>query len=369
MLVGGGSGGHVYPLIAVANILKERGDIELIFLGDYKFMGKEAKENGFIFRSIVSGKLRRYFSLQNFLDIFKFFIGLIQSLWYLFWFMPDIILTKGGYISVPPALVAKLYFIPLFIHESDIEPGLANRFLARLANKIFISFPGSAVYFNKQKTVLTGNPIRLEVLQGDKNEAAEMFNLAVNKKTIFVYGGSQGSKIINDIILESLIIMVNKDWQIIHQCGEDNLISLKTEIERLIKEGEGVYADNINNNYRFYPFLEIKQLANAYALSDIFVSRAGAGSITEIAALGKPAILIPLSRKSSRGEQILNAIEFSKYGAISIEEENLTSHILINQIEHILESERYSELSQKIKSFYIPDAANKIAEELLLSIK
>lgn len=367
LLVGGGSGGHVYPVIAVANALKEKGDVELLLLGDDKFMRPAAQENGIGFRSIMSGKLRRYFSPLNLLDVFKFPVGLFQSLWHIFWFMPDVVFAKGGYLSVLPALVAKLYLIPLYIHESDSAPGLANRFLGRLADKVFVSFQISAAHFGVEKTILTGNPVRKELLTGDKSEATSMFGLDPNKKTIFVYGGSQGSQTLNNIILESLVMMVSKGLQIIHQCGLGQYNAVKAEVEKIIKEGEGSYADAVKQNYKFLAFLDTKQLAGAYAICDVIVSRAGASSIAEIAMLGKPAVLIPLSIKASRGEQITNAVELAKYGAVMIEEENLTTHIIISQIEHLLVPDKYAEVGQKIKSFATPDAAEKIADILLTS--
>ncbi|OGN08915.1 MAG: hypothetical protein A3J46_02545 [Candidatus Yanofskybacteria bacterium RIFCSPHIGHO2_02_FULL_41_11] len=369
LLVGGGSGGHVYPVIAIANALKEKsakvGGAELMLLGDDRLMRQAAQENGIKFHSILSGKLRRYFSILNLLDIFKFPVGFIQSLWYIYWFMPDVVFAKGGYVSVIPSLIAKLYFIPLYIHDSDAVPGLANRFLGKLADKIFISFQISIAYFNASKTILIGNPVRKELLNGNKNEAVKLFNFSADKKTVFVYGGSQGSRSINNIILESLVIMVGKDLQIIHQCGKNQYDIVKSEVDKIIKEGEGSYADSITQNYKLFSFLNVGQLSAAYALCDVVVSRAGAGSIAEIAILGKPAIFIPLSTKSSRGEQIANAVELSKHGAVMIEEENLTPHIVMSQIEYLLKPENYEEISQKIKSFAMPDAADKIAEAIL----
>ncbi len=212
LLVGGGSGGHVYPVIAVANALKkksaESGGVELMLLGD-KFMRQAAQKSlpaqvGSIkSRSIISGKFRRYLSPMNLVDIFKFPVGLVQSLWHVFWFMPDVVFAKGSYVSVLPALVAKLYMIPLYIHESDSVPGLANRFLGRMASKIFTSFQTVTVHFDAEKTVLTGNPVRKNLLTGDRGEATSMFNFDPNKKTIFVYAGSRGAQKINKKILES----------------------------------------------------------------------------------------------------------------------------------------------------------------------
>jgi len=371
LLVGGGSGGHVYPVIAVANALKERsvqGDVELLLLGDDRFMGQAAKESGIQFRPIMSGKLRRYFSLLTLLDVFKFPVGFFQSLWRIFWFMPDVVFAKGGYMSVLPALVAKLYLIPLYIHESDSVPGLANKFLGRLANKIFISFQTSSAYFDQTKTILTGNPVRRELLTGDRNEAAKLFNLSPDKKTIFVYGGSQGAQKINDIVLESLVMTVGKDLQIIHQCGSGQIDTVKKSVDKFVKEGQGSYGDAITQNYRLEPFLGLDKVRAAYALADVIVSRAGASNIFEIAAVGKPAIIIPITG-SAGNHQLNNAMAFNKYGAVMLEEENLTPHIVLSQIEYLLRPENYEAASQKIKSFATPEAAQTIADTLLSEFK
>lgn len=283
--------------------------------------------------------------------------------------MPDVVFAKGGYVSVLPALVAKLYFIPLYIHESDSVPGLANRFLGRMANKIFTSFQISSAHFDQTKVILTGNPVRRDILTGDKGEAAKLFGLDPNKKTVFVYGGSQGSQVINNIILESLVMMVGKDLQIIHQCGSGQYETVKKAVDKFIKEGEGGYGDVITRNYRLEPFLDTNKVRAAYALADVVVSRAGASNIFEIASVGKPAILVPLSTRSSRGEQITNAIELAKYGAVMLEEENLTPHIVLSQIEYLLEPDNYAAASEKIRSFATPDAAAKIAETLLANVQ
>lgn len=375
LLVGGGSGGHVFPLIAVAEALRERSvqtgaPLELMVIGEGEFIQKASLEHGLNFKPIIAGKLRRYFSLLTLLDILKIPIGFLQSLWHIFWFMPDVIFSKGGYSSVTSVVVGKLYFIPVYIHESDSVPGLANRLLAKLSKRIFISFKSSEKYFNVAKTILVGNPVRREIAQGDRNEAAKVFNLDPSRKTILVLGGSQGAQKINKIILDSLVMMVgpNASLQIIHQCGESQYQTVKTEVEKIIKEGENHYAQAIQTNYKVYPFFNEKELALAYAAADVFVSRAGSGNIFEIALIGKPAIIIPITNSSSN-HQLENALEFSRFGATLIEEENLTPHILINQINSIFEPARYNVVSQKIKSFATPDAAQKIAEMLFSEIK
>lgn len=368
LLLGGGSGGHVYPLVAVANALKEKFQqngipLELMVLGEGDFMAKAAAENGLAYKTVFAGKLRRYFSLLTILDIVKIPIGFFQSLWYVFWFMPDEIFSKGGYSSVAPALVGKLYFIPVFVHESDSIPGLANRFLGKMAKTVFISFKSSEKYFGTGKTVLVGNPVRKELLSGDRASAIRSFNLDPAKKTVLVLGGSQGAQKINQIILESLVILV-KTFQVIHQCGESQYKAVQAETDKIIKEGAGKYDEIVRANYRIYPFFDSKQLAMAYAVADVFVSRAGSGNIAEISVLGRPAIIIPITNSSS-DHQMENALEFSKFGAVMMEEENLAPHILINQIDELLNPANYTAISEKIKTFAAPDAAGRIAEVLL----
>ncbi len=357
-------------MIAVAEALKEKSQqdgipLELMVLGEEKFMKKATAEAGLKFKPIMAGKLRRYFSPLTILDVFKIPVGFLQSLWHVFWFMPDVVFAKGGYASLPGALVSKLYFIPLFVHESDSIPGLANRVLGKLAKTVFVSFNSSQKYFKAGKTVLTGNPVRKELLTGDKAVAMAKFGLNPDLKTILVAGGSQGAQRINRIILDSLVMLV-KNFQVLHQCGESQYPAVKAEAEKIIKEGEGEYAEAVKTNYKLYPFFDEKELAMAYAVSDVIVSRAGAGSLFEIAMLGKPAIIIPITRSSSN-HQLENALELSKLGAAIVEEENLTPHIIISQIKSLLEPERYNIVSQNLKNFATPDAADKIATILLNS--
>ncbi|MEX2090508.1 MAG: UDP-N-acetylglucosamine--N-acetylmuramyl-(pentapeptide) pyrophosphoryl-undecaprenol N-acetylglucosamine transferase [Candidatus Paceibacterota bacterium] len=369
LLLGGGSGGHVFPLIAVADSLKEQAiqngiPLELMVIGEGDFLKNACMERGLTFKPIMAAKVRRYFSLMNFLDIFKIPVGILQSFWHIFWFMPDIVFSKGGYASLPGAFVSWLYFIPIYAHESDSVPGLSNKIIGRIARAIFTSFKSTEKYFKIGKSFQVGNPVRKDVVSADRAQSAQLLGLGQDKKIILVLGGSQGAQKVNEIILNSLVMLVSK-FQIIHQCGQGQYNVVKADSDRLIKEGEGHYSDNIKSNYKLFPFLDSKQYAAALSVCDVVVSRAGAGSISEIALAGKPAILIPLSTKASRGEQITNALEFAKYGAAYIEEENLTPNILINQIESLLEPVKYKEVSEKIKTFASPDAADKIAATLL----
>ncbi len=365
LLIGGGSGGHVFPLIAVADALRDKTlDVEFELWGDGNFARLAAQRANINFKPLIAGKLRRYFSLLNFVDFLKLLPSFFQSIWLMYWYMPDVVFSKGGYTSIMPALAAKLHAIPVIIHESDSTPGLANKIISKIAKKIFVSFESSVKYYNPIKTEVVGNPAMKELASGDRGTALNLFKLNQDKKTILVLGGSQGAKRINDLILES-IIQLTQNYQVIHQCGDSQYNQVKAEIERYEKEGESSYGQQITNSYRLYPFLNLEEMKNAYAAADIIIARGGAGLLFEIAMVGKPAIIIPLSRNASRGDQIVNASEFSKFGASVMEEGNLTPHILINQIGSILKPENYSTISEKIKLFAKPEAADKIAELLL----
>lgn len=368
VLVGGGSGGHVFPLLAIAESLQKLAvqqgiNLKLTLLGEGKFFEEAAKQSGLKYKKIMAGKMRRYFSPLNLFDLFKILIGTIQSLWHLFWLMPDLIFTKGGYASVPPALAAKFFFIPLYIHDSDAVPGAANRLIGRWAKKVFISFEIAKQYFPTGKTELTGNPIRPEILNGDRQQARQFFQLSDQLPTVLVLGGSQGAQKINEVILQALPKLTEK-FQIIHQTGALNYEAVKKSAEELSNPvAKSDLATGLLSSYHAYPFLNLTSLPLAYAAADVIVSRAGANLLSEISAVGKPAILIPLSRKASRGEQITNAIELSKYGAIMIEEDNLVPSVLVDQINHAYQNR--SEISQKIKGFANLDAADKIASLVL----
>jgi UDP-N-acetylglucosamine--N-acetylmuramyl-(pentapeptide) pyrophosphoryl-undecaprenol N-acetylglucosamine transferase len=368
LLVGGGSGGHVYPLIAVANALRQKSkdkniSLELRMMGSGDFLRQAARESGILFTHVMSGKLRRYSSFKNFTDILKLPFGLIQALWHMFWLMPDRVFAKGGHASVLPVLAARFFLIPVYLHESDSVPGLANRILSRRARKIFISFSSAQEIFGTKKTVLVGNPVRPELAGADKNKSISNFNFDPNKKTIFVIGGSQGSRAINNAIMASLVQLVQTGYQIIHQCGQSQVEEIKSEIEKVVKEGGTAYGPLVLNQYKFFAFLDQQQLSAAYAASDVIISRAG-GIIFELAMIGKPVILIPLPG-SAGNHQLKNGLEFADAGAIIIEEQNLTSHILLNSIQSVLDPQVYGSICQKIKSFAKPDAAARIADELL----
>jgi len=362
VLTGGGTGGHIYPIIAVVKKIRELApegaDLEFLFLGPDGELEREAMEKEMIpAKKILSGKLRRYFSLGYIPDLFKIPIGIFQSLWQLLVFMPDVVFSKGGYASVPVVIAAWVYRIPIIIHECDITPGLANQFAARLANIVAVTFPGASNFFNPGKVVITGNPMREELAAGSKNEAKKIFGLLGGKKVIFVTGGSQGARAINQAIVRILPSLLKK-YEIIHQTGKNEYGSV---VQEAGKTGIKVGRDG----YHPYPFLS-EEISHALAVADLIISRPGANSINEIAANAKPAIIIP-PEYSANNHQNLNAFAVQEAGAaIVIDQDNLGENLLLEKIEEVMaSSELQFELSERIKKFYDPEAAKKIASEII----
>jgi UDP-N-acetylglucosamine--N-acetylmuramyl-(pentapeptide) pyrophosphoryl-undecaprenol N-acetylglucosamine transferase len=367
VLTGGGSGGHVYPLLAVAEELKQRAaqsgaDLELYYCGPDDTYAAAFVEAGVTRISIAGPKLRRYFSVQNFLDGPKFFIALAQAWWKLFWLMPDVVFSKGGPGSLPVVLLAWFYRIPIIIHESDAVPGLNNIVSSRLANRIGISFESARAYFNPRLTAFTGNPIRRFLLGAHLDEAVAKRELgfAEDKPLILVLGGSQGSQRINEFILVNLKELT-QNVQILHQTGLLNYREVQTLSRAVLLET----APEQVNRYRAVPLFE-KDLAVALAGADVVVARAGSGTISEIAVSGKPAILLPLP-EAANDHQRKNAYEFSKTGgAIVIEESNLQYGIFMGQLNTLLKDEgKLQAMGAASLKFAKPNAAAELAGEVL----
>ncbi|MBO5373521.1 MAG: undecaprenyldiphospho-muramoylpentapeptide beta-N-acetylglucosaminyltransferase [Lachnospiraceae bacterium] len=320
VLTGGGTAGHVTPNIALLPKLREL-SFDISYIGSYHGIEKDLIEAVNVpYYGISSGKLRRYLDLKNLSDPFKVIKGLGQSIRLLRKLKPDIVFSKGGFVSVPVVLAAKFCHIPVIIHESDITPGLANKIAIPAAQKVCCNFPETLKYLPEGKAVLTGSPIRQELLSGDAVLAKNYCHFTSDKPVLLVIGGSTGSKVINDAIRDQLPVLL-KDFQIIHLCGKGNLN------DTLV--GTDGYAQ--------FEYVS-QQLKDMFALADIVVSRAGANAICELLALHKPNILIPLSAAASRGDQILNAKSFKKQGfSYVIEEENLTKDTLLDGIKTVFE--------------------------------
>ncbi|MGB2761998.1 MAG: UDP-N-acetylglucosamine--N-acetylmuramyl-(pentapeptide) pyrophosphoryl-undecaprenol N-acetylglucosamine transferase [Minisyncoccales bacterium] len=372
LFTGGGTGGHIYPIIAVTREIKKickNQELTFHYIGPKDNFGSAllSKEEIKI-KTIMAGKVRRYIGIksffQNIIDIlFKTPIGICQSFWYVFALAPELIFSKGGYGSIPAVFSSWLLRIPIFLHESDTVAGLANRILTKFSLEIFVSFPIQKTKFLPQEKLISiGNPIRTEILQGDKKEAQMLLKLSGVKPVILVLGGSQGAQRINDKILEILPDFL-REFEIIHQVGLKNLKGVQSEAKVAIpKELEGYY--------HIFSILDEKTLKNAYVASDFIISRAGSGSIFEIAALGKPSILIPLP-ESAQNHQLKNAYCFAETGAsIVIEESNFTSHFFLEKLKHLFAQRQImKEMSEKAKKFSRPKAAHIIAEYIVEYLK
>ena len=367
VLAGGGTGGHIFPLVAVAEELQKQYDnVDFLYIGTKAQMGQVAQDSmaeiGIPTKNIMTGKMRRYFSPQYFLDFFRMPIGIIQSLWHLLVFMPDAVFSKGGYASVPVVLAAWIYRIPVLTHDSDAVPGWANRICGKFSKYVAISYPVSKKYFLAQKTVLTGNPIRKEMTMGDTQRGYERWGFTQARPTVFVFGGSQGAGAINDAIIRILPDLA-KIAQVLHITGE-------TQYNEVLKKAAEMGFKSGRHRYFAQAFLNREEMADAYAMSDIVVSRSGANSVTEIAANKKVAIFVPLPR-SANDHQRMNAFEIAKIGgALVLEEQNLGETLLIEKIkELLLNKELRTQLQEKIYTFYHPDATENIVAGIMKMIE
>ena len=319
VMTGGGTAGHVTPNIALMPALKEAGyDIE--YIGSYNGIEKNPIEAyGVKYHGIASGKLRRYFDIKNFSDPFRVVKGYGQAISLMKKIKPDVVFSKGGFVSVPVVLAAKFCHIPAIIHESDITPGLANKIAIKGAKKVCCNFPETLKYLPSDKAVLTGSPIRKELFNGNPENALKLCNFPNHDKPVLlIIGGSLGSKIVNQAVRKILPELL-EDFNVIHLCGKGNL---DNSLTGTIGYAQFEYAN--------------EELTDMFALADIAISRAGANSICELLALHKPNILIPLSAAASRGDQVLNAKSFRKQGfSLVIEEEHLSEESLLHAVKEV----------------------------------
>lgn len=318
VLTGGGTAGHVTPNIALIPTLQREG-YDVHYIGSYDGIERKLiEELNIPYYGISSGKLRRYFDLKNFSDPFKVVKGYTEARKLLKRLKPDIVFSKGGFVTVPVVIASKHLSIPAIIHESDMTPGLANKLSIPSAAKVCCNFPETLKYLPSEKSVLTGSPIRRELMEGSRENALRFLGFDSGKPVILIIGGSLGSVVINNAIRNNLDSLLQK-FQIIHLCGQGKMDSS-------LKGKKG---------YRQFEYIK-KELADLFALSDIIISRAGANAICELLALRKPNILIPLSAAASRGDQILNARSFQNQGfSYVIEEEKLTNESLSAAIDEV----------------------------------
>lgn len=331
VLTGGGTAGHVTPNIALLPKLKEAG-YEIYYIGSYDGIEKKLIEEFNIpYFGISSGKLRRYFDIKNFTDPFKVLKGYSEVAKLMKKIKPDVVFSKGGFVTVPVVIAAHRKKIPTIIHESDMTPGLANKLCIPSATKICCNFPETISHLPESKANLTGSPIRAELLSGNKDEARKFCGFSDDKPVVLIIGGSLGAAAVNDAVRKILPQLLPK-YNVIHLCG-------KGKLDESLKGTAG---------YVQYEYIK-KELADLFALADVVISRAGANAICELLALKKPNILIPLPAAASRGDQILNANSFKKQGFSEvIDEEKITDDLLLETINNVYNNRsKYVEAMEK----------------------
>lgn len=373
VLTGGGTGGHIFPLIAVAEKLfslsEQKGiNLELTYIGPttgpFSFDPNLLEERGIKVIDIAGQSPDNANNpLEKIFIYLKEIFGMLESLFFMWWIMPDVVFSKGGYGAFPVIISGFLYQIPILIHESDAIPGKVNEISQRFARRVAVSFEKAAGYFQENKTALIGNPTRdIFFNEGNREHSLRYFGFDEKIKTIFVYGGSQGSKRINELVLASLPKLL-EDYQVIHQCGSRNYQDVVRDAEFILKKA----PEDKKKRYILYGFMKEEEVKNAYVVSDLIVSRAGSGQIAEIAAMGKPSIIIPLST-AARNHQRENAYAFAKNGAcLVLEEENLKANLFFEEVSLTLKNQTKLEaMAKAAKAFAKPEAGQLIAKEILV---
>jgi UDP-N-acetylglucosamine--N-acetylmuramyl-(pentapeptide) pyrophosphoryl-undecaprenol N-acetylglucosamine transferase len=364
VLTGGGTGGHFYPLIAVAeeltNIIDNQNiaDARIYYISDTPYDKRTLHENGIIYKQVSAGKLRSSFSLQSIVDFFKVGVGMVQAVFILFSIYPDIVFSKGGYSAFPTVFAARLLGIPIIIHESDSIPGRVNKWAGSFARSIATSYKQNIDYFPREKVIHTGQPIRRDYLESTSVGAHEFLNLEKETPILWILGGSQGSSSINLAIEEALSVLLNK-YQVVHQVGKNNYEDMKKLTDATLS--------NHNFKYRYHIFdhlntLSMKMMAG---VTDIVISRAGS-TLFELAHWKIPAIIIPLIN-SHADHQIKNAYNYAREGAgVVIEENNMSDQLIIFEINRINDDEKIKQhMRDGAGRFAVEGASQKIAEEII----
>ncbi len=368
LFTGGGTGGHFYPIIAIAeelnNLVKENRLLrpEMYYMSTEPYNEGLLFQNNILFEKVSAGKIRKQMSPQNIflniLDAFKTASGMVTALWRVFIIYPDVVFGKGGYASFPALFAARILRIPVIIHESDSSPGKVTAWAGKFAKKIAVSYPEAVKFFKAGRTAYTGNPIRSEITIPLTEGAFKILELTEGIPTVLIIGGSQGSKFINEIVMDSLTQLVEK-YQIVHQTGKKNYT--------IIKETRDVVLLNnpLKDRYKIFDYLNVLNTRAAAGAADLVISRAGS-AIFEIAAWGKASIIIPIPEPTSH-DQRTNAYSYARSGAAEvIEEKNLASHVLLSEIDRILTTPGEREKMQSsAKSFARLDSAKIIAKEIL----
>lgn len=383
LFTGGVTGGHIIPLMAVAERLpaaaKEVGvpEVELFYVGVPGMYEQALQSKGIAVSRVLSVKMRRGDFLRNLVEFPLLFLAIIQALWKIFWIMPDVLFSKGGPGALPVVLACAFYRIPIIIHESDAVAGLTSLASARFAKRIGIAYATAKESFidsnanevqraaMEKKIALIGNPIRDFFFVGsDGADTATMkrsLDLDPEKPLLVIVGGSQGALRLNEFFLSIAEELLSRNIQVLHQTGVNNFDSAASELARIMQK----YSPVFQKAYRVVPYFE-RDIKDAYLAADIIISRAGSGSIFEIAAMGRPAILIPLPQEISR-DQVKNAYEYASAGAaISLEETNLTKGMFFTQLEKLLKDPALrASMAASAKAFARPAAAEMLANEIV----
>lgn len=347
VLTGGGTAGHVTPNIALLPSLKAAG-YEITYVGSYDGIEKRLIEDFDIpYVGISTGKFRRYLDLKNLTDPFRVIKGYGEAKKFLKTYRPDVVFSKGGFVSVPVIRAAGSLHIPCIIHESDMTPGLANKLCISAAQKVCCNFPETLKLLPEGKAVLTGSPIREELFRGNKVAGLDLCGFTANKPVIMVIGGSLGASYVNKVIREALPVLL-KDFQVVHLCG-------KGKLDNLLLNTPG---------YKQFEYIKT-ELKDIFAMSDLVISRAGANALCELLALRKPNILIPLPSSSSRGDQLLNAQSFEAQGfSVVVDEDDLTTHLLAEKVKELYSNRQsYRETMSKSSQVDSIKTIMKLIEE------
>ena len=371
VITGGGSGGHTIPAITIYDALNDFYNnkdekFDCIYIGSYDGIEKEiAKKKYISFYPIATGKLRRYFSFSNFIDIFRIFKGIFDSIKILKKFNPQITFSTGGFVSVPVVIASKLLKIPIVIHEQTVNVGLANKIASKFAQTVAISFLSSQKYFPKSKTIHTGQPIRKILFNGSKENCYERFNLNKNLPIVYVTGGSQGSHKINQILIKIIPTLINKA-NIIHQCGKTQG---HNDFDELIEFKSSLNID-IQTQYIVKDFIHEDELKDILAGSSLLIGRAGAGTVNEAIALKIPSIFIPLPF-ATKNEQYENAkIMQSIGGAEIIDESNLNSELLNKTIDLLLfNTDKHNKMKNNLNTYSNINATDIILDIIISKAK
>ncbi|HEU5343036.1 MAG TPA: undecaprenyldiphospho-muramoylpentapeptide beta-N-acetylglucosaminyltransferase [Ktedonobacterales bacterium] len=361
LISGGGTGGHIYPALAVASELRDRYGAELLYIGDEN--GLETRivpDAGFRFVGISAGKLRRYLSLRTFSDLARVPVGMRQAYRVVRRFRPDAAFTSGGYVSVPAGMAARLARAPLVMHQQDVPPNLANRLLNPFATRVTISFAASQRYFPPDKTILIGNPVREEVLRAarlDPMRARKGFGLKSALPIVLVTGGSQGARRLNQVVAATLPYLLQR-CQVLHVSGELTYEATQAQAARALAD-----TPDLRERYALFPYLK-DSMPQALAACDIALCRSGAATLAELSIIGRPSVLVPLPPGFTGSPQAVNAAMFEQAGAaVTIRDRDLTPRRALELLEPLLgDANRRVQMSVAARKLGRPTAASDLAD-------